>query len=393
MNRGSTLRWFGRTRDALSRPTGWRGALLRARPLACALLAIALVSTGAEGQQPGAECPASADSDAAIWITGQVVDASSDVSLPGAEVELRWRSGGDVRSLATLTSSGGAYRFCRVDPGIQVTVRASVADRRGPMHTVDTRTEEPVVRQDLVVALSDRERGRIVGRVVDRGNSRPVEAATVRLEPLGVQAATRYDGRFSFQDLPSGEYTLHVRHLAYGEHETQVTVEADRTVEVQMGVSEEPVEMEPLEVTVRHRYRPLERRGFYERMRWGAARGGEFITPEIIQRRRPSRVSHLFNGLPGVRVAGGRIPYFPRNALCTSPSGRVSQPPTVWVDGIKIDIRESVHGINQFPVSSVRAIEVYKSAAELPARFGGIDGRCGAIVIWTKMGPDRRDEG
>lgn len=373
------------------------GPLGAALALAAASVLPPVAPAAAQSPVPSSDCPSEIGENAAVWIAGQVHDAGSGVPLPGAEVELTWREDGGIRRVSAETDPTGVYRFCRVPPDLHLTVHASAAGRQGAMFAVDTRAGEAVVRQDLEVALSDAEEGRLVGRVVDRSNGRGVEAASIRLEPLGVEAATRYDGRFVFQDVPSGDYTLRLSHVAYGEHETEVTVTPEETVEVQMAVSEEPVEMEPLEVTVRHRYRPLERRGFYERMHWADAHGGEFITPEIIERRKPSRISHLLNGLPGVRVwencSGGvcqAIPYFRRGFGCVSARGRVNQPPVVFIDGVEVDIQQSVQGINQFSPSSVRAIEVYEGPAQTPAEFTSIHDRCGTIVIWTKKGPDRR---
>jgi hypothetical protein len=237
------------------------------------------------------------------------------------------------------------------------------------------------------VALSDAESGRIVGRIVDSGNGRGVEAATVRLEPLGFEIVTRYDGRFTLQDVPAGDYTLHLRHLAYGEHETEVTVEPDRTVEMEMAVSEEPVELEPLEVTVRQRYRPLETRGYYERMHWAEVHGGEFLTPEMIERRRPARLSHLVEHVPGVtlnnRCQGSVCGLWPEIRTCGNP--------TIFLDGV-VPSPRSVRLLDEIPMPDVRAVEVYLGPSQLPMEFAKPRTRC-AIVVWTKKGPDHRVPG
>jgi hypothetical protein len=42
--------------------------------------------------------------------------------------------------------------------------------------------------------------------------------------------------------------------------------------------------------------------------------------------------------------------------------------------------------------STIAGIEVYRSATQVPVRFGGgsIQTQCGVIVVWTKMGQTRR---
>lgn len=361
-------------------------ALAGGLAVAAAISSSALAPTAVTAQAvaPAADCPDAVTSDAGIWIVGQVRDPGSEVPLPGAEVEVAWREAGELRRATTEVDPAGEYRFCGIPPDLHLTVSASAVGRAGGMHAVDTRAGEPVVRQDLAVVLADAERGRIVGRIVDRGNGRGVEAATVRLEPPGLEVVTRYDGRFTLQDVPAGDHTLHLRHVAYGEHQAEVTVEPDRIVEVEMAVSEEPVELEPLEVRVRHRYRPLERRGYYERMHWAKARGGEFLTPEMIERRRPARLSHLVEHVPRVtldnRCRGSVCGLWPEIRAC-------SAQPTIFLDGVEFPLR-SVRGLDEIPMQDVRAVEVYLSPSQLPMEFANPRTRC-AIVVWTKKGPDR----
>lgn len=353
---------------------------------------------------PSTECPSSPGAEAAIWITGRVEAADTGVALPGAEVVLTWDEGDRVRRMTMQAGPSGTYRFCRLEPDRHLTLHASAAGRSGVMYAVDTRPGAEVVRQDLEVVVSEGREGRIVGRVLDQRSGEGVESATLRLEEQGVETATRHDGRFTLEDVRSGTHTLAFHHVVYGEHEMSVDVGPKETVEITLAVTEEPVEMEPVEATVRHRYAALERQGFYERQHWAEARGGTFITPEMIERRRPSRVSHLLEGVPGVRIVRscqgpvcGSFPLFHRNYGCRArapetETGVQVSVPQVYVDGVKYDIQETVKGIDQFNASTIRAIELYGDAAQVPAEFLGSDSRCGVIVVWTKRGPDRRSE-
>lgn len=363
--------------------------------LAASSLGVALDPSASVAQQVTSltDCPDAGTPGAAIRVEGSVRELDSELSLHGAEVELTWREGEELRRSVTNTDSTGRYRFCRLAPDRRYTLTASALGRTGTMQPLDTRPEQSEVRVDLTVALTETESGQIVGRVVDGGSGRGVEAATVRLEPSGLEVATRYDGRFTFRDVPSGDHTLHLRHLAYGEHETEVTVEPDRTIDVEMAVSEEPVELEPLEVTVRHRYRPLERRGYYERMHLAEALGGVFLTPEIIERRKPSKLSHLLGHVPMVRLdrrcRGGAC----GNQVVIRGCGGAGGSPAVFLDGIEYDFaRGNVRGIDEIPMQDIRAVEVYRSPAELPGEFYTTSGHC-AVVLWTKKGPDRRPTG
>ena len=61
----------------------------------------------------------------------------------------------------------------------------------------------------------------------------------------------------------------------------------------------------------------------------------------------------------------------------------------VYVDGVRVirDNASSNESIDNFVhPSEIAGVEVYRSASEVPAEFGGSVGRCGAIVIWTGSG-------
>lgn len=387
----------------------WRARAVTAAGLA--LLALGAESLagqedpGAAGPRPGEDCGGEVSDREAVWIVGAVQDAGAGVRLPGAEVTLTWEAEGGVRSRSTTTDGEGVYRFCGLEPGARVTLRATVADRGGVTVPVELPSEETAVRQDLEVLLSRGKDGRIVGRVIDRETGAGVEAVRVRLAPNGPESVTDRQGRFVLQAIPSGERALELRHVAYGEHATEVEVQEGRTADVTIAVSETPVEMEALEVTVRQRENYLERRGFYERQRWADARGGIYLTPADLEQRNAARISHVVGEQQGVRMrrfcasGGCGTAPFVRRAPVTNPNDPCRGGAVIYVDGVKWDIwdRKGVRlrgkGLDDFSMSNVAAIEIYKGGAQMPAGFGGSDARCGVVAIWTKMGPDRREGG
>jgi iron complex outermembrane receptor protein len=76
--------------------------------------------------------------------------------------------------------------------------------------------------------------GSIVGTVVDAESGDPLAAATVRiLEAHGVEIV-RGDGRFEFQGLPPGTYTLTAGRLGYADRTRAVEVTAGAPSEVRM---------------------------------------------------------------------------------------------------------------------------------------------------------------
>lgn len=236
------------------------------------------------------------------------------------------------------------------------------------------------------------EAGRIVGTVTDSGSGTPVEAAVVGLADRGYEAVTNAEGRFVLENVPAGPQRLELRHLAYGTQQASIEVRAGSSHSVQVEVTKEPVEVEPLHVTITGtRDLGLEIRGFYERQEWSEKLGlGHFFTTEDIERRRPRLISHMIADLPSTRLDCSSSPRtlrcelsfvgIPRTAGC--------QRADIYIDGVNVihsDRPASIDGIDELvrPVE-IAGVEVYPSPASMPAEFSGASGSCGAIVIWTR---------
>ena len=162
--------------------------------------------------------------------------------------------------------------------------------------------------------------GRVLGQVRDARNDRPVAAASVSVpgRPETVQSNSR--GYFVLSGLPVGEHELSVRHLGYAPLVQQVAVARGLTTEAMIGLSPDPVELASL-VAVATRSRRLEITGFYERREWGELTGGgEFFAAEDIERRNPTRISHMIADVPGVRL--GNCGVQAHGCLCTAQGHR-----------------------------------------------------------------------
>jgi hypothetical protein len=70
--------------------------------------------------------------------------------------------------------------------------------------------------------------------------------------------------------------------------------------------------------------------------------------------------------------------------MMTNPMGSCTPP--VFLDGIPVMSDGDLDAL--VLLRDVEAVEVYRGSAELPLQYGGSNGACGAIVIWTK-GTDR----
>ncbi|MFV1988336.1 MAG: hypothetical protein ACC682_13730, partial [Gemmatimonadota bacterium] len=186
-----------------------------------------------------------------------------------------------------------------------------------------------------------------------------------------------------------GDQVLEIEHLGFAPMAEVVSIVADRTVDLNIQMSANPIELEPLVVTA-VRDRRLEIRGFYDRRTWGDRTGlGQFLSIEDIERRSPSAVTSLLREFPGIevrcsgtrdcqvrttRASGCREVNIYLNGTLTLGEGRSG--PAARASGISID-----ELVRPFEIAG---LEIYTGAGSVPAEFSGTTGRCGAIAIWTK---------
>jgi len=157
---------------------------------------------------------------------------------------------------------------------------------------------------------------------------------------------------------------------------------SDTTIEVHM----EPAEAPSLEavVTTAPRNNLLSRNGFYDRMQrtLRGAGSGDFITPEELTMRNPSRVSDVLRGRHSISVGAS-----PRDRWPVV-YGRGGCWMEVLIDGIRMTSggnRPNGYGFVDDVVSGreVLAIEIYHSASSVPADIALFGSACGAVLIWT----------
>ena len=337
-----------------------------------ALVAVALLATGVGGASAQEnEC----GDRAALRVA--VTDESGTVALPGATVVLRWTDA-ERRPVRTPADSDGRWSVCAPRDAGAAVLWAEYGDGSSEQAAVSLargETREVALR----VLLGAVPTGRLVGRVYDVETGDPVVTAAVSLVGRAAEADSDRQGRFRLSGIPVGAHELEVRRIGYAPLQHAVGVGRGLTTEVEVGLTRDPVELEPLVATAT-RVRRLEIKGFYERKQWGELLGlGTFFTEADIERRRPQEIAFMIAEESGVRLSGGRF-------YSTRMSAGLSNPRAgcwidTYLDGINIG-NTPLHTLVK-PVE-VGGVEVYKGAASLPAEFGGSGGQCGAIVVWTK---------
>jgi CarboxypepD_reg-like domain/TonB-dependent Receptor Plug Domain len=275
--------------------------------------------------------------------------------------------------------------ICNVPSGQTLSLWAEAGEEARAAERAIEVKPRTIRKEDLILGLTNQtEPGDILGRVRERRNGDPVVGAEVRLQGTDFRTITNERGTFTFEEVPWGIYVLEVDHIAFARAEQAFRVQGGRAHQVEVLMTEEAIELDPITVTVRPRSWFSGMSGLQHRINVGF---GYVLEREDLERRGASNIGDALRGIPGVRVvslgAYGSTVVFrnSRNLLSQSCT------PTVWMDGVRITLDPQL-GLNEFTALDLEAIEVYRSTAEVPGEFGGYS-NCGVLVLWTRRGIGR----
>jgi CarboxypepD_reg-like domain/TonB-dependent Receptor Plug Domain len=259
------------------------------------------------------------------------------------------------------------------------------------------------------------------GRVLTDSARRPISNAQIAIPRLNVAAATDSLGRYRLERIPRGEHVVITRAVGYRPDSTATVFDGDETlvndVVLKVALNELPT------VAVRARTKPVpfgSMAAFEERRAQGM---GSFLDRDILAKNEHRRLAEvLASNVPGLTVHRGggsrawaataRNASTAKCALCPvrkrdildmtdmaagAPMACYSD---VYLDGVIV--YNSVMGspsrngrstapaplfdLNSINPAEVEAIEVYTSAAQIPAQYNKTSGGCGVILIWSRTG-------
>jgi hypothetical protein len=361
------------------------------------------------------ECPPPDSSAGLAAIEGQVRDAEAQVALGFAQITLSSLETG--ANLQTRSDPSGRFRFCDVPIG-----RISLGGHLGQLRaSAGPISLKPGDRYSLILEMAppgeDPDVGTLTGVVMDAGLGTPIEGAEVLLPQFGQTTITNSLGRFTFPTLPAGPVELRVSMLGYASRSGNVEVEFNRTIQTEILLSTEPVELDPIVVTaVRQRIVLPGLEDIERRINSG---WGKFLLEDEIQQRSPMKLSHaLFEA--GVETGSEGRSVWIRRTGCG---------PTVYIDGVRVTHKsraksmmgaasaaaskavndvvtgtwreayqkswgdednaemEAGQAINELvhPMDVI-AVEVYRGPAETPGQYLDSNSQCGVVLIWTRRG-------
>src|SRR5881409_1263505 len=143
----------------------------------------------------------------------------------------------------------------------------------------------PLSALSLLFALADT----LSGRVTDRAGA-PLPTATVLVSELHRVATTGADGAFVLADLPSGQYTVIVRHVGFAPVAREVVIRGATTLGV--ALERAPLWLEPVTITATRAPIPT----------LGSPLSTAALSEDALRREQSVSLAHSLSRLPGIHA-------------------------------------------------------------------------------------------
>lgn len=315
-------------------------------------------------------------------IAGTVTDSLTGVSMPGAVVTASTISRiAGIQPLEVRTDDGGYFRFCSVRADMDIKLQAHFGQSSGRSVEVRLRPGSAQV-QDLMLLMSAE--GTLAGYVRDYATNDPVFGAVVSV--LGTSSATLTDvtGRFVMSDLPPGRHLVTTDHLAFEARTDSVTIFSEETVDIEVRMATEALEVEGLLVTARTRFGRTSLAGDAKRADFISRQEIELILPRV------TATADLLRSMntPGLRIrdvyqvdeiTGVMVP-----SLCVEVSrrsgGEGCRPAAVALNDVIVNYPDQF--LRDLDPNIIDHIEIL-SPIDAQFQFGTQAGN-GAIAIYTR---------
>ena len=227
----------------------------------------------------------------------------------------------------------------------------------------------------------------------------PLVGVEVLADGVGKHTTSDRNGNFILKDLPYGPQTILFRQIGFRPARRGVLLLRGDTIKLDvLLISESAQRLEPIAVeapskTVSHGVRD----DLENRRRLGL---GKFIDSADLHRNESRQLGDLLRGIPGINVVVP--PYCRRGQVRDCLSSRTAQVAVssrmmtrrcfveVVLDGIVVSkggsdtVWEQAYDLSMLRLSEIEAVEVYRSAGEIPAEFNSASAACGVLVIWSR---------
>lgn len=224
------------------------------------------------------------------------------------------------------------------------------------------------------------------GQLSEENTSAPIANASLRLiaPDNSVAATARTDslGEFflPFDGADAGTYRIRAEKIGYRPAiSSPLSLGKSDTLDVHVKLARQVVLLDSIQVTAPEtRRRATLVRDFYARAEQGAF--GHFFTREDIAERRPLVTTDLLVTVPGIRTIPRRL------GDGASVLVRGTCTPTLWIDGVRATPSFGMVIDDLVRPTDIEGIEIYRSVAEAPPQYQGLNAGCSAILVWTRVG-------
>jgi len=233
--------------------------------------------------------------------------------------------------------------------------------------------------------VAAQDRASVAGTVRDAATQAPISGVQVTIEGTNFGVLADSEGRYLIVNVPSGTHTLRAVVIGYGPATREVTVTAGEAAEADFQLAPSALQLDGIVVTATGQQRKRE---------VGNA-VGEIEAAEVVALAPVHNVADLIQGrAAGVQVlnSAGTSGVGSRIRIRGSSSISLSNDPLIYVDGIRVDSRQSGLGaggqeasrLDDFNPEDIESIEIVKGPAA--ATLYGTEAANGVIRITTRSG-------
>jgi hypothetical protein len=331
---------------------------------------------------------AQAQAGTGVTVDLQVIDGDSGqpvenvvVRIPESDTYLLTDSLGQA-SLVDIEV--GSYRLILTRMGYEAQRGEFTVDRSGSFRIALT----------PVLLSSEAEPGEVIGRVIDPETGDGIESAEVTVAGT-LRRATDERGWFTIELVPAGSHPIEVAYLGRETVVDSIFVPDGQTLEVEIPMPVEAIELEGITVTTHARF--LSRAGFFRRQRQAPALRGQQWTAEELADRDPMYLQDVVTEIPSIirpipaagEGSNGRLSVI--GAGTDKDTGEVLEnrcPLKIFVDDFPMD---DWFDLDHVDPRRVAALEVYFTGRRelvnnLPPAYRGLltQGYCGVVLVWLK---------
>lgn len=223
----------------------------------------------------------------------------------------------------------------------------------------------------------------------------PLAGVEILINQTAFRTETNAQGRYLLPGLPAGVYQAIFRKVGHLPVRIDVRLVPGDTTRANTTLIESAVVLDPVIVTgtpETTRGVGIGREAFEERRKMGFGRF--FDTAQLRQYDSYLKLEDVLRRYSDVEIMRDATGFYAFNRLRRDINGKPNCMMQIYYNGAPLG-RGGVTGVSDirpidlrmFNLSGLDAVEVYRSAAEIPQEYGGPSAGCGVVLLWSRVNP------